>query len=63
MESKTEVDLNNFVSQLLPLLHKELNKFKGQSPKIGEPDVSNEADVINKKTQQLMLLIKKLNNL
>ena len=54
MESKTEVDLNNFVSQLLPLLHKELNKFKGQSPKIGEPDVSNEADVINKKTQQFM---------
>ena len=54
MESKTEVDLNNFVSQLLPLLHKELNKFKGNSPPIGEPDESNEADVINKKTQQFI---------
>jgi hypothetical protein len=54
MESKTEVDLNNFVSQLLPLLHKELNKFKGNSPPIGEPDESNESDVINKKTQQFI---------
>ena len=54
MESSTEVDLNNFVSQLLPLLHKELNKFKGTSPQIGKADESNEIDVINKKAQQFM---------
>ena len=54
MESSTEVDLNNFVSQLLPLLHKELNKFKGASPQIGKADESNEIDVINKKAQQFM---------
>ena len=35
MESSTEVDLNNFVSQLLPLLHKELNKSKGGNQPIG----------------------------
>ena len=52
MESSTEVDLNNFVSQLLPLLHKELNKFKGQSKPLGNIDESNEIDVIKKKTEQ-----------
>ena len=54
MESSTEVDLNNFVSQLLPLLHKELNKVKGGSQPIGKPDESNEIDVINKKAMQFM---------
>jgi ubiquitin C-terminal hydrolase len=55
MESSTEVDLNNFVSQLLPLLHKELNKFKGTSPQIGKADESNEIDV--KKPSNLWLNI------
>jgi len=52
MESSTEVDLNNFVSQLLPLLHKELNKSKGGNQPIGKADESNEADVIKKKAFQ-----------
>ena len=52
MESSTEVDLNNFVSQLLPLLHKELNKSKGGNQPIRKADESNEADVIKKKAFQ-----------
>ena len=54
MESSTEIDLNNFVSQLLPLLHKELNKYKGGTQPVGKADESNEIDVINQKTNQFM---------
>ena len=54
MESSTEIDLNNFVSQLLPLLHKELNKFKGSSLVVGKADESNEIDVIKKKAEQFV---------
>ena len=55
MESSTEVELNNFVGQLLPLLHKELNKVKGvpQQP-LGKADESNESDVIKKKAMQFV---------
>ena len=54
MESSIEIDLNNFVSQLLPLLHKELNKFKGSSLVVGKADESNEIDVIKKKAEQFV---------
>ena len=48
MESSTEIDLNNFVSQLLPLLHKELNKYKGEVHPIGSANETNETQAIKK---------------
>ena len=54
MESSTEIDLNNFVSQLLPLLHKELNKYKGEVHPIGSSNESNENEIIKKMAEQFV---------
>ena len=54
MESSTEIDLNNFVSQLLPLLHKELNKYKGEVHPIGSSNESNEKEIIKKMAEQFV---------
>ena len=54
MESKTEEDFNNFVSQLLPLISKKLKEFKGNSPPIEEPDESNKFNIIYKNAQQFI---------
>ena len=55
MESSTEIDLNNFVSQLLPLLHKELNKYKGEVHPIGSSNESNEKEIIKKMADQFVM--------
>ena len=54
MESSTEIDLNNFVSQLLPLLHKELNKYKGEVHPIGSSNELNETEAIKKMAEQFV---------
>ena len=54
MESSTEIDLNNFVSQLLPLLHKELNKYKGEVHPIGSSNETNEIQAIKKMAEQFV---------
>ena len=55
MESSTEIDLNNFVCQLLPLLHKELNKYKGEVHPIGSANESNEKEIIKKMAEQFIV--------
>jgi len=55
MESSTEIDLNNFVCQLLPLLHKELNKYKGEVHPIGSANESNENEAIKKMAEQFIV--------